>query len=728
VEVLREVSEAVRALGGAGNSSPVQDVLRNRVVGFHDFKLLRRAEEMSGSVWGCEFEVSGNRLVVGIGNQIFAQEDGSPTLHKRWTLESQLGFNLLTAKLFPTDAGALVTWSGEGETPFNLHMLLFDGQDTDPVFERSGLLCAQNDRHGVLWVELDGEGRLQVGRRTPQGVESMHVLKGTDDVTWETALAASGTGRLFAVGRVDQDQARLRAWNWFAAGYVPLPTHVDVKAENPAGVVCSEDGELVVTASKNGRLRVEPAQVWAVEDGGIHQRGALQSGALKHAATQIVVSEALGEEQEHLIACVHDDRVLRIWDEQCSLQHTMADLPTPRAPRFRPGTHWFEVWCRDSTVRVFDEQGRSRATLAAGTLAGGQLHAASFLPGSSPALVTGSVGNGVREWTLLPAGQVLLPGIRGGVSSTLPLVDAGYVITTSGGEIYRIQPSHPQPTEVQGLRLNGEGIIDAASFGQRGERAVFLTQVEPAGSEFRVHTWQLGDLGENAMCALPAAWGPARQIACGSRENVVWVLCEEGLYELDPRKNVLSLPAPPLTDMGGWVLAAGARSKTPFAALADLEGVRWWWQNQDEERPLAHPVSAMRVSPDGQYLAMAGGTERAELGQCVIYTLEANPKEPIRQGSFTEHTGPVTCIAFSKDSRWLATGGADGLICLRSTEPGSPPAHVRKLRGHAGTVRSLAFSRDSQELLSGDDQGVALRWPLTDEALLERVEGLLEGK
>jgi WD40 repeat protein len=375
---------------------------------------------------------------------------------------------------------------------------------------------------------------------------------------------------------------------------------------------------------------------------------------------------------------------------------------------------------------VFDEQGRSRATLAAGTLASGQLHTASFLPGSSPVLVTGSVGKGVREWTLLPAGQIPLAGIRGGVSSTLPLAGAGYVITTSGSEIYRIQPSHPQPTEVQGSRLKGEGIIDAASVGQRGEQAVFLTEVGSAGKEFRVHTWQLGDLRESAVCSLPQAWGPARQIACGAREDAVWVLCEKGLYQIGLGEKGLGLHDEPLTAMGGWTLAVGPRGETPFAALGDSNGVRLWWPNG--EQVLDHPVSAMCVSPGEKYLAMAGGTKRAELGHCTIYTLKANTKEPIKGPSFTDHTGLVTCIAFSEDNRWLATGGADGLICLRSMDPGTSLAYVRRLRGHDGTVRSLAFSPDGEELLSGDDQGVALRWPLTDKALLERTKQLLEGK
>lgn len=726
LEVIRQVSAAVEALVGAGNPSPVQDVLRNRVVGFHDFVSLRRAEEMSGVVWGCELGASGERLLVGIGNRVFAQEERGSTLREKWAFESQPGFNHLTARLFPTHNGALVTWAGEGETPFNRHMLLFDGQNTDPVFERSGLLCAQDDAQGVLWVELDGAGRLRVGRRSPQGVDSVHVLEGTADANWESALASPGSGRLFAVGRMEQDRAILRAWNWSATGYAPLIAQVDVKAESPAGLTCSEDGKLAVTASKDGKRRVEPAQIWAVENDGLHLRGALQSGALKEPAAELVVSGALGEGQEHLIACVHDDRVLRVWDEHCSLRHTMADLPTPRVPRFRPGTLWFEVWCSDSTVRVFDEQGRSRATLAAGTLARGQLHAASFLPSDLPVLVTGSEGNGVREWSLLPAGQVPLAGIRGGVSSTLSLADAGYVLTTSGGEIYRIQPSSHHPPEVQIPRLKSEGIIDAASFGMGADQGAFLTQVGAPGSEFRVHILQFGDLRERAACSLPPAWGPARQIACGSREGIIWVLCGRGLFELDLSNKELSLPDTPLTTMGGWVLAAGAQSETPFAVLSDSNGVRLWWQ--DGESPLPHLVSAMGVSPDGRYLAMAGGTERAELGQCTIYTLSANSKEPIRQGTFTEHTGRVTCIAFSKDSRWLATSGADGLICLRSTEPGSSPAHVAKLRGHAGTVRSLAFSLDGQELLSGDDKQVALRWPLTDEALLMRVESLLEGK
>src|SRR5262249_47748462 len=62
------------------------------------------------------------------------------------------------------------------------------------------------------------------------------------------------------------------------------------------------------------------------------------------------------------------------------------------------------------------------------------------------------------------------------------------------------------------------------------------------------------------------------------------------------------------------------------------------------------------------------------------------------------HTRPVRCLAFSPDSRTLASGGFDGLIRLWDIGAGK---ELAVLKGHAGGVMSVKFSPDGRLLASG---------------------------
>lgn len=67
----------------------------------------------------------------------------------------------------------------------------------------------------------------------------------------------------------------------------------------------------------------------------------------------------------------------------------------------------------------------------------------------------------------------------------------------------------------------------------------------------------------------------------------------------------------------------------------------------------------------------------------------------------------VECIAVRDDSRWLASGGADGNIRLWDVDTGYP---LRTLAGHAGGVLSLAFSPNGRWLASASDDRSVRLW------------------
>ncbi len=81
----------------------------------------------------------------------------------------------------------------------------------------------------------------------------------------------------------------------------------------------------------------------------------------------------------------------------------------------------------------------------------------------------------------------------------------------------------------------------------------------------------------------------------------------------------------------------------------------------------------------------------------------------------TDPFGYVMSSAVSPDSRWLATGGFDGLARIwESTNTGPPLAVLR----HQGAVGAIQFSQDSSWVLTGSYDGTVRRWDRATGTLL----------
>ena len=71
------------------------------------------------------------------------------------------------------------------------------------------------------------------------------------------------------------------------------------------------------------------------------------------------------------------------------------------------------------------------------------------------------------------------------------------------------------------------------------------------------------------------------------------------------------------------------------------------------------------------------------------------------------HSGAAWSVAFSPDSRTLATGGNDTTIKLWNL---ASLQQTATLRGHSGPVDGLAFSQDGTLLVSASGDGTARLW------------------
>ncbi|NUQ01988.1 MAG: WD40 repeat domain-containing protein, partial [Armatimonadetes bacterium] len=143
-------------------------------------------------------------------------------------------------------------------------------------------------------------------------------------------------------------------------------------------------------------------------------------------------------------------------------------------------------------------------------------------------------------------------------------------------------------------------------------------------------------------------------------------------------------------EQGGFWLYDRASHKA-VAGLRHAEGV---------------PVDLVLFSPDGRTIASAGLLDRV----ITVRLWDVATRRP-RGGPLVGHTANVMCLAFSPDSRLLATGAADSTVRLWEVPTGRP--HGRPLSGHVQWVGAVSFSPDGLTLAShGCQDGKLVLWDL----------------
>lgn len=131
-------------------------------------------------------------------------------------------------------------------------------------------------------------------------------------------------------------------------------------------------------------------------------------------------------------------------------------------------------------------------------------------------------------------------------------------------------------------------------------------------------------------------------------------------------------------------------------------------------------VRALDFSPDGHWLAAGVNTPGLdhEIGVVQIWNLATanalaqTPEQTLAapEQTLRDFSQAVESVAFSDDSRVLASAGRDGMIQLWNVVDGVP--FGPPLRGHPNWINDLAFQPDSQSLYSAGSQGEINHWLL----------------
>ena len=155
-----------------------------------------------------------------------------------------------------------------------------------------------------------------------------------------------------------------------------------------------------------------------------------------------------------------------------------------------------------------------------------------------------------------------------------------------------------------------------------------------------------------------------------------------------------------------------------WLASADTGTVRLW--DMDAEEPgqsglvLAKNVAnapIVNFSFDGRWLASNGDVFDR------LWDMQSDAP-PFKQIPFNEHPqAPVYSLhthtpIFSRDGKWLVTGGANNTIRLWDLGSNDPMSQFYDLKGHDDPITAMAISPNGRWLVSGSDDGSIRLWEI----------------
>jgi WD40 repeat protein len=151
------------------------------------------------------------------------------------------------------------------------------------------------------------------------------------------------------------------------------------------------------------------------------------------------------------------------------------------------------------------------------------------------------------------------------------------------------------------------------------------------------------------------------------------------------------------SQLNGVAFSPNAR----WLATVDTDGNAKVWATATlqlaKSLPLGFSAQAVVFSPDGRFLAAAANR--------TVHIWDTQDWNKIVER--TAHGGPIYSIAFSPDSKRLATAGEDHMVKLW---PIRMELEQLTLAGHDGPVRSVAFSPDGSSIVTASEDGTARVW------------------
>jgi WD40 repeat protein len=277
-------------------------------------------------------------------------------------------------------------------------------------------------------------------------------------------------------------------------------------------------------------------------------------------------------------------------------------------------------------------------------------------------------------------------------------------------------PLKPGPAELRvwdvaeggvGTELGGHtSALTAAAFAPGGKRLV------SGGTDCSLRLWDTAqgkpvwNVANDSRVFPPItalAWAPdGNRLASAGEDGVV------RLWEVASRTAVLlrghKLPIKALAfSPDGRLLASGAGKGNlmPAPGAQDTELKVWETSTGREARTIPSPPGAIECvafGPDSRLLLSAGALQGTPSAAGKVYLWDALTGEA--RGTLAGHSQGVRSAGFSRDGRWVVSGGDDRVIRIWDASTGET---LRELAGHRSRVRSVAFSPDDRRIVSGSE-------------------------